>query len=66
MCIHPFQKKVVERGGFVWLFFGDRRMPVDERPPIPTTPELEAREPDDIKRLLGTRPAAGGFGRLFV
>lgn len=32
---------VEEKGGFVWLFFGDARMPADERPPIPFTPELE-------------------------
>jgi phenylpropionate dioxygenase-like ring-hydroxylating dioxygenase large terminal subunit len=32
---------VEERGGFVWLFYGSKSMPADERPPIPTTPELE-------------------------
>jgi phenylpropionate dioxygenase-like ring-hydroxylating dioxygenase large terminal subunit len=32
---------VEERGGFVWLFYGNRAMPADERPPIPATPELE-------------------------
>ncbi|KAF6263226.1 hypothetical protein COO60DRAFT_1267627 [Scenedesmus sp. NREL 46B-D3] len=32
---------VEERGGFVWLFWGDERLPADERPPIPFTPELE-------------------------
>lgn len=32
---------VEERGGFVWLFYGNRSMPADERPPIPFTPELE-------------------------
>lgn len=32
---------VVERAGFIWLFFGD--LPEDVRPPIPATyvPELE-------------------------
>lgn len=30
-----------ERGGFVWLFYGNKSMPADERPPIPFTPELE-------------------------
>lgn len=32
---------VVERGGFVWLFFGSRDLPMQERPPIPMTPQLE-------------------------
>ncbi|GIL69464.1 hypothetical protein Vretimale_13577 [Volvox reticuliferus] len=32
---------VEERGGFVWLFFGAKGLPKDERPPLPITPELE-------------------------
>lgn len=32
---------VEERGGFVWLFFGSKTMPADERPPIPICKELE-------------------------
>ncbi|KAL6774148.1 hypothetical protein ACKKBG_A23935 [Auxenochlorella protothecoides x Auxenochlorella symbiontica] len=32
---------VEEKGGFVWLFYGSRRMPVNERPPIPYIPELD-------------------------
>ncbi|WIA21123.1 hypothetical protein OEZ85_005438 [Tetradesmus obliquus] len=32
---------VEERGGFIWLFWGDKRLPAEERPPIPFTPELE-------------------------
>ncbi|KAF5827662.1 hypothetical protein DUNSADRAFT_275 [Dunaliella salina] len=32
---------VVEKGGFVWLFFGSKTLPPDERPPIPFIPELE-------------------------
>ncbi|KAI8469290.1 MAG: hypothetical protein J3K34DRAFT_513670 [Monoraphidium minutum] len=32
---------VEERGGFVWLFYGDAAMPPEERPPIPCAPELE-------------------------
>ncbi|KXZ50765.1 hypothetical protein GPECTOR_15g450 [Gonium pectorale] len=32
---------VEERGGFVWLFFGSKSLPADERPPIPMVPELE-------------------------
>lgn len=32
---------VEERGGFVWLFFGSKEMPVEERPPIPMCAELE-------------------------
>lgn len=32
---------VEERGGFVWLFYGSKSMPADERPPIPMTPELK-------------------------
>jgi len=31
---------VEERGGFVWLFYGDKSLPAEERPPIPFTPEL--------------------------
>lgn len=33
--------QVEERGGFIWLFWGDKQLPEDERPPIPFTPELE-------------------------
>lgn len=33
-CVHV-------QGGFVWLFYGSRQMPEDERPPIPMVPELE-------------------------
>jgi hypothetical protein len=36
--------QVEERGGFVWLFWGDARLPAEERPPIPFTPELEDPE----------------------
>ncbi|GLC44619.1 hypothetical protein PLESTB_001326400 [Pleodorina starrii] len=32
---------VEERGGFVWLFFGSKNLPEDERPPLPLVPELE-------------------------
>ena len=32
---------VEERGGFIWLFYGSRDLPKDERPPIPMMPELE-------------------------
>jgi hypothetical protein len=32
---------VEERGGFVWLFYGSKSMPAEERPPIPSIPELE-------------------------
>ncbi|GFR49992.1 hypothetical protein Agub_g12138 [Astrephomene gubernaculifera] len=32
---------VEERGGFVWLFFGAKGLPADERPPLPLVPELE-------------------------
>mmetsp|Transcript_32024 Transcript_32024/g.38775 ORF Transcript_32024/g.38775 Transcript_32024/m.38775 type:complete len:645 (+) Transcript_32024:157-2091(+) len=30
-----------ERGGFIWLFYGDPKLPADERPPIPIVPEVE-------------------------
>ena len=33
--------QVEERGGFIWLFWGDKGLPADERPPIPFAPELE-------------------------
>lgn len=32
---------VEERGGFVWLFFGDKNLRAEERPPIPLCEELE-------------------------
>jgi nitrite reductase/ring-hydroxylating ferredoxin subunit len=32
---------VQERGGFVWLWYGARDLPADERPPIPHVPELD-------------------------
>ncbi|GIL48718.1 hypothetical protein Vafri_5168 [Volvox africanus] len=32
---------VEERGGFVWLFFGAKGLPREERPPLPLAPELE-------------------------
>ena len=32
---------VTERGGFVWLFYGSKDLPEEERPPIPMVPELE-------------------------
>ncbi|KAK9824593.1 hypothetical protein WJX72_011558 [[Myrmecia] bisecta] len=32
---------VQEKGGFVWMFYGSRQLPADERPPIPYVPELE-------------------------
>ena len=32
---------VTERGGFVWLFYGSKDLPEEERPPIPLVPELE-------------------------
>ncbi len=31
---------VVEKGGFVWLFYGSRGVPEDVRPPIPMMPEV--------------------------
>ena len=33
---------VAEKGGFVWLFYGEPSFPADERPPIPYTSELDA------------------------
>ena len=30
----------VEKGGFVWVFYGSKDLPEDERPPIPYVPEL--------------------------
>lgn len=32
---------VVEKGGFIWLFYGSTKLPEDARPPIPVIPELE-------------------------
>ncbi|KAK9796241.1 hypothetical protein WJX73_000092 [Symbiochloris irregularis] len=32
---------VQEKGGFIWLFWGSKTLPADERPPIPFVPELE-------------------------
>jgi hypothetical protein len=31
---------VEEKGGFIWLFYGSKDLPVEERPPIPYVPEL--------------------------
>lgn len=33
--------QVEERSGFIWLFWGDKSLPADERPPIPWAAELE-------------------------
>jgi len=33
---------VRESGGFVWLFYGSPAVPDEERPPVPTVPELTA------------------------
>lgn len=43
-CVHlrlVCLQQVEECGGFIWLFWGDRSLPADERPPIPFAPELE-------------------------
>jgi len=32
---------IVEKGGFIWLFYGPSSLPMEERPPIPIMPELE-------------------------
>jgi phenylpropionate dioxygenase-like ring-hydroxylating dioxygenase large terminal subunit len=32
---------VIEKGGFIWLFYGSTKLPADARPPIPVIPELE-------------------------
>lgn len=29
------------QGGFIWLFYGSKSLPKDERPPIPIVDELE-------------------------
>jgi len=31
----------IMQGGFVWLFYGSKNFPADERPPIPYVPELD-------------------------
>jgi len=31
----------ITQGGFVWLFYGSKTFPADERPPIPYVPELD-------------------------
>lgn len=31
----------IMQGGFVWLFYGSKSFPADERPPIPYVPELD-------------------------
>jgi phenylpropionate dioxygenase-like ring-hydroxylating dioxygenase large terminal subunit len=33
---------VTEAGGFVWLFYGDKGLPPDARPPLPLIPEFDA------------------------
>ncbi|KAL4451408.1 hypothetical protein ABPG77_009480 [Micractinium sp. CCAP 211/92] len=32
---------VEEKGGFVWVFYGSKSLPAEERPPIPYVPELD-------------------------
>ncbi|CAK0786996.1 hypothetical protein CVIRNUC_010212 [Coccomyxa viridis] len=32
---------VKEKGGFIWLFYGPKTLPEEERPPIPYVPELD-------------------------
>lgn len=34
----------VEKGGFIWIFYGSSALPVDERPPIPFVDELDDRD----------------------
>lgn len=29
------------QGGFIWLFYGPKSLPEEERPPIPYVPELD-------------------------
>jgi hypothetical protein len=31
----------VEKGGFIWLFYGSKDLPADERPPVPYCEELD-------------------------
>lgn len=43
----PEGSKVAEKpqmgaqGGFIWLFYGPKTLPEEERPPIPYVPELD-------------------------
>ncbi len=38
---HPTHPTAVEeKGGFVWVFYGSKSLPAEERPPIPYVPEL--------------------------
>lgn len=39
-CVIWWVRAVVERGGFLWVFYGSKELPADERPPIPYVPEL--------------------------
>jgi hypothetical protein len=36
----PCLPAVEEKGGFIWLFYGSKDLPAEERPPIPYVPEL--------------------------
>ena len=38
--VAPCLPAVEEKGGFIWLFYGSKDLPVEERPPIPYVPEL--------------------------
>lgn len=41
-CCHvQFSSMCLLQGGFIWLFYGSKSLPVDERPPIPFVEELE-------------------------
>lgn len=35
------QKVTCVQGGFIWLFYGPKSLPEEERPPIPYVPELD-------------------------
>lgn len=48
--------EVVERGGFVWLWYGPTDLPADARPPIPHAPELDAL--DGWTAAYGVSPAS--------
>lgn len=46
---------LVEKGGFVWMFNGNKAMPMNARPPIPFVPEVPP-PPPSLSSLQQTPP----------
>ena len=58
----PCLPAVEEKGGFIWLFYGSKDLPAEERPPIPYVPELGEWQAGQSSAVLGL--AAEGSGSV--